>query len=138
MKYNPATVRTLLQLMLGGLHPGHRGSVLHCRLRYFDPEQRRAGLPEDVAALVEKLTADETVVTLVNVNQVEPRMVVIQAGGYAEHQFITATVDGREVAVNAPSFTVRLAPGAGGRVVLKMKRYVYQPVLAFPWDRGER
>ena len=41
MKFNPASVSSLIQLMLGGLHPGHRGSVLHSRLRYFDPVGRR-------------------------------------------------------------------------------------------------
>src|SRR5262249_43786863 len=60
LRFNPATVRTLIQLMLGGLPPGNSGSVLHCRVRYFDPEKGRAGIPEDVGALVEKLTADTT------------------------------------------------------------------------------
>ena len=43
MKFNPASVTSLIQLMLGGIHPGHKGSVLFCRLRYFDPARRRAG-----------------------------------------------------------------------------------------------
>jgi hypothetical protein len=40
------------------------------------------------------------------------------------------------VTVDAPYFTIRLAPGAGDRIVLGMKRYVHQPTFAFPWDRG--
>ncbi|MGH1559154.1 hypothetical protein ACRAWD_18630 [Caulobacter segnis] len=44
------------------------GGRCACRLRWFDPERRRAGVPPDVAALVEKLSDDETVVTLVNTN----------------------------------------------------------------------
>lgn len=59
--YNPAVVDELVHLVLGGIPPGNRGTVLHCRVRYFDPEARRAGLPPEVAALVEKLSADETV-----------------------------------------------------------------------------
>ena len=43
MKFNPASVGSLIQLMLGGIHPGHRGQVLHARVRYFDPVARRAG-----------------------------------------------------------------------------------------------
>ncbi|HPI22335.1 MAG TPA: hypothetical protein PLE73_04015, partial [Spirochaetota bacterium] len=39
---------------------------LHSRFRYFDPLKRRAGLPEDTGALVEKLGADSAVLTLVN------------------------------------------------------------------------
>ena len=136
MKFNPASVRSLVNLMLGGIHPGHKGSVLHCRVRYFDPERRRAGIPEDTAALVEKLTADTTVLTLVNINQLEPRMVVVQAGGYGEHQFTTVRSGSSEVAVNASCLNVRLEPGAGARLVLGTKRYVRQPTLAHPWDRN--
>ncbi len=138
MKYNPASVSSLIQLTLGGLHPGHRASILHARVRYFDPIHRRAGMPRDVAALVEKLSADGVTVSLINTNQQEPRTVVIQAGGYGEHQFVTAEVGGSSVSIDAPIVTVRLAPGAGGRMVLGMRRYVNQPTLAFPWDRGWR
>ena len=50
MAYNPATVGSLVRLMLGGLPPKHQGEVLQARMRYFDPIRRRPGLPEDVAA----------------------------------------------------------------------------------------
>jgi hypothetical protein len=132
--FNPASVTSLIQLMLGGVPPERRGSVLHCRLRYFDPVKRRAGVPEDVAALVEALSDDGVTVTLVNVSQTEARTVVVQAGGYAEHQFVSATLDGKTVPVDALSLTVRLAPGAGGRLALRMRRYANPPQLAFPWE----
>ena len=135
MRYNPCSVRSLIPLMLGGIHPGHRGAILHCRLRYFDPVRHRAGIPDDVAALVEKLTADEVVVTLVNVNQIEPRRVIVQAGGYAEHQFITAVSGGQTVAIDAPTVEVRLAPGAGEQLPFRMKRYANRPTLSLPWDQ---
>jgi hypothetical protein len=133
--FNPATVDTLAQLVLGGLLPGRTGSILHCRVRPFDPQAHRAGLPEDVAALVESLSADETTLVLVNVNQSEPRTVVVQAGGYAEHHFTSVVLDGREVTLDRPDLTFHLAPGAGARVLLKMRRYANTPTLAFPWDR---
>jgi hypothetical protein len=135
MEFNPATVGTLVQLMLGGILPGRTGSILHCRVRHFDPQARRAGLPEDVAALVESLSADEATIVLVNVNQTEPRSVIVQAGGYAEHQFTSVVLDGREVLVDRPDIAVHLAPGAGARMVLKMRRYTNAPTLAPPWDR---
>ena len=56
---NPATTDALVRLMLGGLPVGRTGYPLHCRLRYFDPTRRRAGLPEQVGALVERMTEDE-------------------------------------------------------------------------------
>jgi hypothetical protein len=121
--------------MLGGLHPGHRAAPLHCRVRYFDPLARRPGIPEDVAGLVEGLSADETTLTLVNLNQSEPRVVLVQGGAYAEHQLHEAATDGRHVAVNRPELPVRLAAGCGGRITLKMKRNANPPTLKPPWDR---
>jgi hypothetical protein len=133
LQLNPASVGGLVELMLGGILPMRNGSVLNCRVRYFDPDGERAGIPEDVAALVDGLSADGMSLTLVNTNQLEPRTVIIQAGGYAEHKFGSAALDGRSVTVNAPHITVRLAPGAGGKITLQMRRYVNQPIVKFPW-----
>ena len=82
LEYNPASVASLLQLTQGALHiarppwsptsPHQGGAPLHARLRYFDPVRRRAGLPEDVAALVDTLDAARTGVTLVNLES-KPR-----------------------------------------------------------------
>ncbi|MDP6557162.1 MAG: hypothetical protein QGG71_21015 [Pirellulaceae bacterium] len=135
MRFNPASIRSLNELMLGALHPTNNGLILHCRLRYFDPAERRAGVPEGVAALIGRMTDDEVVVTLVNTNQLDSRTVVVQAGGYAEHQFISIANGGSKAEINASRFSVRLAPGSGSRLTLKMKRYVNQPTMTFPWDR---
>ncbi|MEZ4659723.1 MAG: hypothetical protein R2911_19380 [Caldilineaceae bacterium] len=132
---NPATTDALIQLMLGGIPTGRVGGALHCRVRYFDPVLRRAGLPQNVAALVEKMTADVTVLSLVNLNQVDPVTLVVQGGAYAEHQIESATLNGVQIEVNADHFTVSLGPGCGGQLHLKMQRYANQPTFAFPWDR---
>ena len=131
----PAITGALTELMLGGLPTGREGHPLHARLRYFDPERRRAGVPEDVAALVTRMTDTETSVTLVNVNQVEARTVVVQGGAYGEHRIVTAHADGAPVDVEGSSFAVRLAPGSGAEVTLTMSRYASPPTLAFPWGR---
>jgi hypothetical protein len=133
---NPATTNALTNLTLGGYFASGRIWVLHSRFRYFDPAKRRAGLPEDVGALVEKLGADSAVVTLVNVNPIEAREVVVQAGGYGEHRFDAMTVNGRTVSLSSPVVTVRLEPGAGARIECKMTRYANRPTFAYPWDRG--
>ena len=133
LAYNPAAAGNLVRLMLGGLHHGNRTLVVHARVRYFDPQQRRAGLPSDVAALVEGLDAGSTTLTLVNVNQLEPRLVLIQAGGYGEHQFTDVTVDGNKSPAGARHLLVRLDPGAGARLVLGTRRYVNVPTLDLPW-----
>ncbi len=135
MVLNPATVTSLVQLTLGGLYPGHTSSVLHSRLRYFDAVHRRAGLPEDVAALVQRMTANEITVTLVNLNDREPREVIVQGGSYAEHQISSATLGDRTYDVDSAQFTVQLKPGAGAQLTITMNRYANQPTLLRPWDK---
>lgn len=145
MDLNPASVTALLQQTMGALHiarpawapssPNAGGSPLYARLRYFDPEHRRAGLPEDVSALVDRMTADETGVTLVNLSPTESRTVVVQGGGYGEHRIRAVRTGETSAAIGGSTFTLRLAPGAGARLVLAMDRYVNAPSLAFPWNR---
>lgn len=130
---NPAVTETLTQLMLGGLPTGRVGYPLHCRLRYFDPARQRAGIPEDVAALVEKLSADEVVVNLVNTSPIHPRTVTVQGGAYAEHEIIDVRQGDVTTPVNHSHFVVDLAPGSGSQLTIRMKRYANQPTLAFPW-----
>jgi hypothetical protein len=131
---NPVATDALLHLTTGGYFAG-RIWTLHARFRYFDPDRRRAGLPEDVGALIEKLSADAATLTLVNVSPVEPRTVIVQAGGYGEHQFDSVSTAGKTTSVGGPLLTVRLAPGAGARLEFKMTRYKNPPTLAQPWDR---
>lgn len=135
MRFNPATVTALRQLMTAGLDPGRSGALLHCRLRYFDPDQKRAGIPADCAALIDRMTADQVAVTLVNVSQTAAHTLVVQAGAYAEHQFTSVEIDGQAVAVGDSQFEFHLAPGCGARLVISNERYANQPSLAFPWDR---
>jgi len=144
MEQNPAAVNELIQLMLGGLHIGARpwakssptsgGAPLHCRLRYFDPIERRAGIPEDMAALVSAMTHDSVTVILVNLNPTELRLAVVQAGAYGEHQVVSVSDGGKTQPVDAPHFKVRLAPGAGATLTIRMKRFANQPTLDYPWD----
>ena len=105
------------------------------RLRYFDPARRRAGLPQDVAALITAMDADSARLTLVNVNVVEPRMVIVQGGAYGEHEIGEVELDGKRTAFGGSWFTVRLAPGAGGELVIHDRRYANRPTARMPWDR---
>ncbi len=133
MVLNPASVESLVELVFGGLRPGRNGSALFCRLRYFDPAERRAGLPEDVAALIDEMTADSVSLTLVNVSQLAPRTVIVQAGGYAEHRFTAVKIGDQSQPLDGPHLSVTLAPGAGTRLTLKMTRHSSTPTMAFPW-----
>lgn len=137
-RYNPVATEALLNLTIGANDPGSVGNILHSRLRYFDPVRRRAGLAEDVAALVEKIGASELTLVLVNTNPVHARELVVQAGAYAEHEFESVGFGGSTLPVGGAQFRVRLEPGAGDRLVVRMRRYARRPTLAFPWDQSGR
>jgi hypothetical protein len=133
LNLNPASVDSLIELAMGGIPPKNRGKLLFAQLRYFDPARRRAGLPDDVAALIDKITPDGVELTLVNTSPVDARTVVVQAGGYGEHQFVDVAANGKTTAIDGPHLSARLEPGCGSRLVLKMRRFVNQPTLAMPW-----
>ena len=133
---NPVTTAALIQLAEGGWEPGRDGGLLNARLRYFDPAQKRAGLPEDVAALISAMSDSSTTLTLVNLSTTTPRTVVVQGGAYSEHRIESIEVTGSNgtlTPVNGTTVTVTLDPGAGGTLVLRMKRYASTPTVRFPW-----
>lgn len=132
---NPAATDSLVQLMWGALVPGREGGLLNARLRYFDPDQRRAGVPDDVAALVYELSDTRAAVTLVNLNPSQPHTLIVQGGGYGEHQLVSVSNGGRTTRIDSPILTVRLDPGCGGTLVLEMKRYANAPTVKHPWQR---
>ena len=136
---NPVATSALINLTMGGADPGGSGHgplPLHTQVRHFDPVRRRAGLAEDVAALVSEIRADAVVLTLVNTNPFAPRVALVQMGAYSEHHATEVVRGDRTVTVEAPYFNVRLAPGAGATLRIGVRRYAHQPTLAFPWDRG--
>jgi hypothetical protein len=145
LDYNPASIMALTQLMEGGLYLQHGvgtdrssmqqgGTLLYSRLRYFDPVRRRAGLPPDVAALVEGWGPDSVTVTLVNISPSVARGVIVQGGAYGEHQIVSVSDGTATLNVGAANFPVRLAPGAGAKLTIRMKRFANDPTLSFPWE----
>ena len=134
---NPITCEGLVQLTCGGPLPHYNGGLLVTRVRHFDPQQKRPGLPPDVGALVTKMTADTTELELVNLSTTEPREVVIQAGGMGEHNFTSARVNGTQhgstVSVNGMYLHVHLPPYTQIDLVLGMQRFVNAPSYRHPW-----
>ena len=132
---NPVILEGLVQLMLGAPNHIYHGGLLHTRLRYFDPNRKRPGVPPDVAALVDRMSEDAVEVVLVNVHPSESREVILQAGMFGEHEFIQATNEGKVMDVAGKWLHVSLGKGAVGRLKLKMRRFANQPTYAFPWHR---
>ena len=87
----PIVTEILTQLTLGAPQVLYNGGLQVARLRYFDADAGRIGLPNEVAALVTKITKDETWVELVNTSITQTRRVVLLAGAFGEHQFESVT-----------------------------------------------
>ena len=64
-----------------------------------------------------ELSDTRTVVTLVNLNPSQPRTVIVQGGGYGEHQLLSVTAGGKTTPIDAPLLTVQLGPGCGQQLV---------------------
>lgn len=139
---NPVLCDALVQLTTGSPQVIYHGGLLHCRVRYFDPEKRRPGLPDAVAALVEGMGHDHITLQLVNLDPLRPREVILQAGAFGEHRFTTVqkvddpSVQEPPIEIEAKSFQVHLEPSAGVKLSIGMKRFVNHPSYAFPWHEG--
>jgi hypothetical protein len=132
-QYNPVITKGLEQTTMGCPQAIYNGGLLRARVRYFDRDRGRPGLPPDVAALVEEITADRTVVRLVNVG-LDSRSLIVQAGAFGEHRFtdlragdVTMTVDRRHLGVDLPPRTSIL-------LELGTDRFVNTPSYSFPWQ----
>jgi hypothetical protein len=152
---NPVVTEALVQLTLGAPQIVNNGGLLFCQLRYFDADRQRPGLPLDVAALVETIEAERTVVTLVNLSPFAARRVILQAGGFGEHRFTTATYEERTseypgsqkryaapqlttavttATIEATTLQVELPPATTIRLELGVARFVNDPSYTLPWD----
>jgi len=85
---------------------------------------------------VEEMTDVSTTLSLVNIDPVESKKVIIQVGAYGEHQATTVEIDGEVLSVDNSSFTVHLEPGCGARLLIHNDRYVNKPSLTHPWGRA--
>ena len=131
---------------MGAPQTVYNGGLLRARVRYFDIEKLRPGLPPDVAALVEKLEDKLTVVRLVNLSVSDTRKLIIQAGAFGEHEFLDVKYketavgkDGKQLisdktlTVNNKFFEVELPPATTITLEIGTRRYVNKPGYSFPW-----
>ena len=152
---NPVVTEALTQLTWGAPQVVYNGGLPQARVRYYDPQRRRPGLPPDVAALVSSIDPAATTVTLVNLSGAVARTVVVQAGAFAEHDIEAAGytwaapgwagqhteyishdvhISGREAAVGGPWLDVELPPGTEVTLTLRLRLRVRAPSARGPWD----
>jgi hypothetical protein len=151
---NPVVTEALTQLTWGGPQVVYNGGAAQARVRYYDGDRRRPGLPPDVAALVSSIDPDATVVRLVNLSGTAAHTVVVQAGAFAEHDIATAryrsarpgwtgadteyihhepVLGDRQHTVDAPWLDVELPPGTEITLTLALRTRVRPPSYRTPW-----
>ena len=142
----PVVTKALTQVALGAPQSVYNGGLNQGTVRYFDvtsddrnpaplrSEPGRPGLPNDVAALVDELSADRVGLQLVNLDRDKPKSLIVQAGMFAQHTFTTCESDrGETFEVNGKHVQVTLRPASQVRLGLGLRRYVNTPTYAFPW-----
>jgi hypothetical protein len=120
---NPVVTEALVQLTWGGPQVIYNGGLQQARVRYYDAQARRPGLPPSVAALVSSIDPEATTVDLINLDPEAARSVVVQAGAFAEHSIRsvhhTACEDSSwigdlyDYGHRQPAVTSELVPGDG-------------------------
>lgn len=135
---NPVLIKALQQTTMGTPQTIYFGGLLRATVRYFDEENRRPGLPKDVAALVEGLEANRVTLHLVNLNPVSERKLIIQAGAFGEHRFTEVGYKDDPasdlVTVQGKYVTIVLPPSTSIRLQMGLDRFVNAPAYAFPWS----
>ncbi|MBM3933220.1 MAG: hypothetical protein FJ319_02790 [SAR202 cluster bacterium] len=136
---NPVFTKGLTMVTTGTPQAIYNGGLLRATVRYHDQDRQRPGLPEDVAALVDKLGPDVVGLQLVNTSPTASRSVIVQAGAFCEHRF-TNLRHGEGVSdsvsvvpVDSKYFSVQLPPSTAIRVEAGLKRHSAKPSYAFPW-----
>lgn len=143
---NPVSVTALLQQTMGALHiarppwsatsPNQGGSPLFARLRHFDGEAKRPGLPDGVAVLVDRLEDRETGLTVVNLDPVRQRHLVVRGGAYGEHRIERVRIGDAVHPIGQRDVTLVLEPASGTRLTLEMARHALSSTLAWPAALG--
>jgi hypothetical protein len=153
---NPVVTEALVQLTWGGPQVIYNGGLQQARVRYYDADARRPGLPPSVAALVSSIDPEATVVDLVNLDPEATRRVVVQAGAFAEHTIRTVeytvcadaswmgglydyghgrpTVTSAETWVDGPWLPVELPRSTRVRLTLRLDPRTRPPSYRTPFD----
>jgi hypothetical protein len=134
--FSPVYLEGLMQLATGSpMHISH-GGFQFANIRPFDGENQRSGLPEDVALMVDKISKTNTSVHVANTGA-STRELVLQAGGFGEHQFISVEIDGKVTDINDKHFALTLEPGVVTHLNFTVKRFVNDPTYETPWSKRE-
>jgi hypothetical protein len=153
---NPVVTEALVQLTWGGPQVIYNGGLQQARVRYYDAQARRPGLPPSVAVLVSSIDPAATTVELINLDPGSTRSVVVQAGAFAEHTIRSVhhtacpdpswigdlydyghgepEVTTLSTVVNAPWLRVELPRSTRVRLILRLDPHSRTPSYRTPFD----
>ena len=138
LQRNPVVTEALQQLTTGGPQTNYWGGLARGRVRHFDAEQKRPGLPDDVGALVSAITPDSIDLTLVNLSPHQSRKMVVQAGAFGEHRFTEVSEHSddsttKENTINGKYVNITLRPGTEIKLRIGMELHCNKPSCSYPW-----
>ena len=139
-EFNPVYFEGLAQMLTGApMHISH-GGLQHGKVRLFDGQKQRPGLPDDVAVIVDAISPTSVSLKTVNLNADEERQLVIQAGAFGENRFTSVTVttksgESATHSLNGQHLALDLEGGAGATLTLMVERYVNKPSYETPWQK---
>ena len=134
---NPVFTKGLTRVTTGSPQSVYCGGLLRATVRYFDPDRKRPGLPEDVSVLVDELRPDSVGLQFVSLNSRASRELIVQAGAFGEHSFSYIELpEGkgikRKIPVNSKYFRICLPPFGYVRLKIGLRRFVNQPAYTHP------
>ena len=138
-EHNPVTTEALVQLTLGAPQIIYNGGFLFSSIRYFDFDEKKPGLPEDISALVTNSQEEKISLTLVNLNENNIKNIIIQAGSMGEHSFgniryqISENSQFHEGVINNRYLKVSMKPETQIKIELDIFRSVNHLTYQFPW-----
>jgi len=138
-EFSPIYFEGLAQLTMGApMHISH-GGLQHGKVRFFDGELQRPGLPTDIGAIVDSLTATTIGMKIANTSTTTSRSLVVQAGAFGEHRFISVVVeldscDSERHEIGSKWFEINLGAQAGATLTFTVERYVNTPSYETPFS----
>jgi len=136
-EFNPVYFEGLGQMVFGGpMHISH-GGLQHGKVRFFDGELERPGLPQDVGVIVDALTATTISMKVANIGT-SSRKLVVQGGTFGEHR-----LDSVDVITDSGTSThsigdkwwgFELAGGTGATLNFTVARYANAPSYETPFS----
>lgn len=134
---NPVICNALLQLTTGTPNPIYHGGLVQSRLRYFDVDQKRPGLPPNVAALIDQIEFENHPqesfrLQLVNLSPIHNQSLYLQAGTFGQHNLRCVKTEGKTHTMEGKWLRASLPPATSIEMRLTIDRFVNQPSYDTP------